>query len=63
MKKFEYKVESLKKGAFTSAEQYSEQFEAKMNAFGADGWELVEITGNALWDGYIILVLKRESRE
>ena len=60
MKKYEYKVEPLKKGTFASAEKYAEQIAAKLNTLGADGWELIEITGNTFLDGYVIQVFKRE---
>jgi len=60
MKKYEYKVEPIKKGAFASAEKYAEQFATKLNALGTDGWELVEITGNTFLDGYVIQIFKRE---
>jgi len=60
MKRFEYKVEPIKKGTFTSAEKYAEQIATKLNALGADGWELVEITGNTFLEGYVIQVFKRE---
>jgi len=60
MKKFEYKVVQIKKGAFTSGEKYAEQIELELNALGADGWELVEITGNVSLEGFIIQIFKRE---
>ena len=60
MKKFEYKVVSVKKGAFTSAEKYMEHFAAELNALGSEGWELIEITGNAALEGFVIQVFKRE---
>ena len=60
MKKFEYKVLPLKKGAFTSGEKYAEQFSTELNALGAEGWELIDISGNVSLEGYVILVFKRE---
>ncbi|MCL1806799.1 MAG: DUF4177 domain-containing protein [Oscillospiraceae bacterium] len=60
MKKFEYKVLSIKKGTFTSTDKYMAQFSTELNALGAEGWELIEITGNASIDGFIIQVFKRE---
>ncbi|MCL1820606.1 MAG: DUF4177 domain-containing protein [Oscillospiraceae bacterium] len=60
MKKFEYKVLSIKKGAFTSGEKYAEKFAEELNAYGIEGWELVEITGNTSLEGYVISVFKRE---
>ena len=63
MKQFEYKVLSIKKGAFTSGEKYAEQFALELNAHGAEGWELVEITGNVFLEGYVILIFKREKNQ
>ena len=60
MKKFEYKALTVKKGVFSSGEKFAEQFTAELNAHGAEGWELVEISGNVSLEGYIILVFKRE---
>ena len=60
MKKYEYKALTIKKGAFSSGEKYAEQFTTELNYHGAEGWELVEITGNVSLEGYIILVFKRE---
>ena len=60
MKSFEYKVLSVKRGAFTSGEKYVEQFATELNALGAEGWELIEITGNVSLEGFVIQVFKRE---
>ena len=60
MKKFEYKVLSIKKGTFTSGEKYAEQFTAELNIHGVEGWELVEVSGNMALEGYVIVVFKRE---
>ena len=60
MKKFEYKVLSIKRGTFTSNEKYVEQFATELNTLGAEGWELIEITGNASLEGFVIQVFKRE---
>ena len=60
MKKFEYKVVQIKRGAFTSNDKYEKQFVAELNALGAEGWELIEITGNASLEGYVLQVFKRE---
>ena len=60
MKKFDYKVVVVKKGTFTSAEKYAQQFTTELNALGAEGWELIEITGSAFLDGYTLQVFKRE---
>ena len=60
MRQFEYKVESIKRGTFTSAGKYAEQFETTLNALGAEGWELVEVTGSAFLEGYVFVVFKRE---
>jgi len=61
MKKFEYKVSSIKKGAFTSDAKYTEQFAVELNTQGIEGWELVEISGNIALEGYVIAVFKRET--
>ena len=60
MKKFEYKVLSVKRGAFTSVEKYVAQFATDLNALGIEGWELIEIAGNASLEGFVIQVFKRE---
>jgi len=60
MRKFEYKVLSVKRGAFSSAEKYAEQVATELNALGADGWELIEISGNATLEGFVLQVFKRE---
>lgn len=60
MKRFEYKVVPVKKGTFTSGEKYAEQFAAELNSFGAEGWELIELSGNASLEGYVLQVYKRE---
>lgn len=62
MRKFEYKAVSIKKGAFTSGKKYEESFETELNALGAEGWELVEITGTVSLEGFVLLVFKRESK-
>ena len=59
MKKYEYKVLTIKKGVFTSGDKYAEQMETELNALGADGWELVEISGNTSIDGFVVQVFKR----
>ena len=33
---------------------------AELNTLGAEGWELIEISGNALLEGFVILAFKRE---
>ena len=60
MNKFEYKVLTIKKGTFTSGDKYADQFEAELNTLGAEGWELVELSGNLMLEGFIITVFKRE---
>ena len=60
MKKFEYKVLTIKKGTFTSSEKYAGQMTMELNALGAEGWELIEITGNTSLEGYLIQFFKRE---
>ena len=60
MRKFEYKAVSIKKGTFATGEKYAEQLAAELNTLGADGWELIEITGNISLEGYLTFVLKRE---
>jgi hypothetical protein len=60
MKKYEYKVFPVKKGAFTSEEKFVKQFSTELNTLGIEGWELIEITGSAFLDGYVIQVFKRE---
>ena len=60
MKKYEYKVEPIKRGTFASVEKYTEQFASKLNALGADGWELIEITGSTFLEGYTLQVFRRE---
>ena len=63
MKQFEYKVLPIKRGTFSSAEKYAEQFAAELNELGAKGWELVVITGNVSLEGYVLPVFKREVSE
>jgi len=60
MKKFEYKAVSIKKGAFTTGKKYEEQFTSELNALGAEGWELLEVTGNITLEGFVLVVFKRE---
>jgi len=60
MKKFEYKTILVKRGAFSSNEKYVEQFTTELNALGAEGWELIEISGNATLEGFVVQVFKRE---
>jgi len=60
MRKFEYKALSIKKGTFTSGEKYASQFTTELNALGMEGWELIEITGNATLEGFVLMVFKRE---
>ena len=60
MKKFEYKVLSMKKDTFASGKKYADQFATELNTNGSEGWELIEITGSVFLDGYVLLVFKRE---
>ena len=60
MKKFEYKAVSVKKGTFTSGEKFAKQIATDLNALGAEGWELIEITGNVSLEGFVVQIFKRE---
>ena len=60
MKKFEYKVVHVKRKTFSSGEQYVEHFAAELNTLGADGWELIEVSGNPTVEGFVVQVFKRE---
>ena len=56
MKRFEYKVVTIPTAFAVSTRQYEEtarEFEARLNALGAEGWELVNRA-----DGFFFL--KRE---
>ena len=61
VKKFEYKVVRIeKKYIFTSFDKYVNEFMAKLNRLGAEGWELVAISGNVSDDNIAFQVFKRE---
>ena len=62
MKKFEYKVLSVKaSGKFVaSSEKAAEKLQEELNAVGVEGWELVDSSGNTAISGYFLLFLKRE---
>ena len=60
MKRFEYRVISVKKGTFISAKKYAMQLASELNALGSEGWELIETVGSAFIDGYVLQVFKRE---
>ncbi len=56
MKKYEYKVITIATSLTMSTKQYekvAQEFEAQLNALGADGWELIQRT-----DGFFFF--KRE---
>jgi hypothetical protein len=62
MRKFEYKVLPIKAGGtiITSAEKAAEKIQAELDALSAEGWELVESSGNAALEGFLLLFFKRE---
>jgi len=61
MKKFEYRLLPVSaKGAFVKKDKHEEATLATMNELGAEGWELVGMTGNISLEGFITMVFKRE---
>ncbi|MDR2183524.1 MAG: DUF4177 domain-containing protein [Clostridiales bacterium] len=61
MRKFEHKVLPIKTGGiFITAEKAAENIQEELDALGAEGWELVESSGNAALEGFLLLFFKRE---
>lgn len=55
--RWEYKVIKYCKRSFFSGTIDPEAFEAELNNYGRDGWELVSVTQNQM--GIMVAVLKR----
>ncbi|MCP9770179.1 DUF4177 domain-containing protein [Lacihabitans sp. LS3-19] len=64
MKKYEYKVLKTKQEGFWNPEIKSEELMQKLNALGAEGWEMVSAVDTNKHQGItneVVLFFKRES--
>jgi len=65
MEQWEYKTWKYKTGGFLGGKIDEEEFDAQLNQFGKEGWELVSCFDTSVYQGQsrdIVVVFKRRRR-
>ncbi|MBD2864505.1 DUF4177 domain-containing protein [Paenibacillus sp. IB182363] len=65
MEQWEYKTWKYKTGGFLGGKIDGEEFDAQLNQFGKEGWELVSCFDTSVYQGQsrdIVVVFKRRRR-
>ncbi|RCX21460.1 uncharacterized protein DUF4177 [Fontibacillus phaseoli] len=65
MEQWEYKTIKYKTGGFLGGKVDAEEFEAELNQYGLDGWELVSCFDTSISQGQsrdVIVIFKRKKK-